>query len=74
MCEITGFTYCGLSTIARILSCLTRCVVSAQEILNTVWYRFALYTAKRVGRWPLITLLVNSMISLQLDIMLEEEE
>ena len=32
--------------------CLTRCVISAQEILNTVWYRFALYTAKRVGRWP----------------------
>ena len=25
--------------------------MSAQEILNTVWYRFALYTAKRVGRW-----------------------
>ena len=54
MCEITGFTHCGLSTIARILSCLTRCVVSAQEILNTVWYRFALYTAKRVGKWPQI--------------------
>ena len=40
-----------LATIARILSCLTRCVMLAQEILNTVWYRFALYTAKRVGRW-----------------------
>ena len=26
--------------------------MSAQEALNTVWYRFALYTAKRVGRWP----------------------
>ena len=26
--------------------------MSAQEILNTVWYRFALCTAKRVGRWP----------------------
>ena len=26
--------------------------MSAQEILNTVWYRFALHTAKRVGRWP----------------------
>ena len=26
--------------------------MSAQEILNTVWYRFALYAAKRVGRWP----------------------
>ena len=25
--------------------------MSAQEVLNTVWYRFALYTAKRVGRW-----------------------
>ena len=52
MCEITGPTLCCLATIARILSCLTRCVVSAQEILNTVWYRFAFYTAKRVGRWP----------------------
>ena len=52
MCEITGPTHCCLATIARILSCLTRCVMSAQEILNTVWYRFALHTAKRVGRWP----------------------
>ena len=52
MCEITGPTHCCLATIARILSCLTRCVMSAQEILNTVWYRFALDTAKAVGRWP----------------------
>ena len=52
MCEITGPTHFCLATIARILSCLTRCVMSAQEILNTVWYRFALHTAKRVGRWP----------------------
>ena len=52
MCEITGPTHCCLATIARILSCLTRCAMSAQEALNTVWYRFALYAAKRVGRWP----------------------
>ena len=26
--------------------------MSAQEALNTIWYRFALYTAKKVGRWP----------------------
>ena len=26
--------------------------MSAQEVLNTAWYRFALYTAKRVARWP----------------------
>ena len=26
--------------------------MSAQEVLNTVWYRFALYTAKNAGRWP----------------------
>ena len=52
MCEITGPTLCCLATIARILSCLTRCVMSVQETLNTVWYRFALYTAKQVGRWP----------------------
>ena len=25
--------------------------MSAQEALNTVWYRFALYAAKKVGRW-----------------------
>ena len=29
--------------------------MSAQEVLNIVWYRFALYTAKRVGRWPSYT-------------------
>ena len=26
--------------------------MSAQEALNTVWYRFALYTAKKAGRLP----------------------
>ena len=52
MSEITGPTYCCLGTIARILACLTGCVVLAQEVLNAVWYRFALYTAKKVGRWP----------------------
>ena len=26
--------------------------MSAQEALNTVWYRFALYTAKKAHRWP----------------------
>ena len=30
--------------------------MSAQEVLNTVWYRFALYTVKRVGRWPNYTI------------------
>ena len=52
MSEITGPTHCCLATIARILACLTRCAMSAQEALNTVWYSFTLYTAKRVGRWP----------------------
>ena len=52
MSEITGPTHCCLETIARILACLTRCAVSAQEVLNTVWYRFVLYTAKKAGRWP----------------------
>ena len=47
--------------------------MSAQEILNTVWYRFAIYTAKELADGQ-ITLLVNSMISLNLDIVLEEEE
>ena len=52
MSEITGPTHCCLATISRILACLTRCAMSAQEALNTVWYRFALYTAKKAGRWP----------------------
>ena len=26
--------------------------MSAQEVLNTVLYRFALYTAKKADRWP----------------------
>ena len=52
MSEITGPTHCCLVTIARILACLTRCAVSAPEVLNTVWYRFALYTAKKAGKWP----------------------
>ena len=26
--------------------------MSAQEVLNTVWYSFTLYTAKKAGRWP----------------------
>ena len=73
MSEITGPTHCCLVTIARILACLTRCAVSAQEALNTVWYRFALYTAKKLADGQ-ITLLVSSMISLNLDIMLGEEE
>ena len=74
MCEITGFTHCGLSTIARILSCLTRCVVSAQEILNTVCGIGLHSILPKELADGLITLLVNSMISLKLDIMLEEEE
>ena len=52
MSEITGPTHCCLAIIARILASLTRCAISAQEVLNTVWYRFALYTAKKAGRWP----------------------
>ena len=52
MCEITGPTHCCLVTNARILACLTRCAVSAKEVLNTVWYWFALYTVKKAGRWP----------------------
>ena len=73
MCEITGFTHCGLSTIARILSCLTRCVVSAQEILNIVCIGLHSILQRELADGQ-ITLLVNSMISLKLDIMLEEEE
>ena len=52
MSEIRGHTHCCLVTVARILACLTRCAMTAQEVLNAVWYRFALYTAKKAGRWP----------------------
>ena len=52
MSGITRSTHCCLETIARILACFTRCAVLAQEVLNTVWYRFALYTAKKAGSWP----------------------
>ena len=52
MSEITGPTYCCLKKVARILACLTRCAVLAQEVLNTVWYRFPLSTTKKAGRWP----------------------
>ena len=73
MCEITGPTHCGLSTIARILSCLTRCVVSAQEILTLCGIGLHSILPRELADGQ-ITLLVNSMISLKLDIMLEEEE
>ena len=52
MCEITGPPIAVWQQLQGYFSCLTRCAVSAQEAINTVWYRFALYTAKRVGRWP----------------------
>ena len=53
MSEITGHSSLLFGNNCKgYLLALTRCAVSAQEALNTVWYRFALYTAKRVGRWP----------------------
>ena len=75
MSEITGPTHCCLATIAKILACLTRCAMSAQEVLNTVWYRFALYTLyfRKLADGQ-ITPLVSSMTSLNLDITLGEEE
>ena len=74
MCEITGPTHCCLATIARILSCLTRCAVSAQEILNTVSGIGLHSILPRELADGQITLLVSSMTSLNLDIMLGEEE
>ena len=46
--------------------------MSTQEALNTVWYRFALYTAKKAGRWPNYT--TGKLYDLlNLGITLEEE-
>ena len=72
MTEITGPTHCCLATIARILACLTRCAVSAQEVLNTgIGLHSTLPRKLADGQ---ITPLVSSMTSLNLDITLGEEE
>ena len=52
MYEHRGPTHCCFGIIARFLACITRCLVIVQEVLNTVWYHFALYTAAKVGMWP----------------------
>ena len=52
MPEQRGPTYCCFGTISRLLSCITQCLVAVQELLNTIWYCFALYTANKVGMWP----------------------
>ena len=73
MCEITGPTHCCLEAIARILACLTRCAMSAQEVLNTVWIGLHSILPRELADGQM-TLLVSSMISLNLDITLGEEE
>ena len=45
-------THCCLGLIARTLACFTRCFNWIQELLNTIWYRFALYAARTAGKWP----------------------
>ena len=72
MSEIIGPTYCCLETIARILTCLTRCTVLAQEVLNTGIGLHSILPRKLAD--DQITLLVNSMTFLNLDIILGEEE
>ena len=73
MNEIRGPTHCCLVTIARILACLTRCAMSAQEVLSL--FGIGLHsTLPRKLAGGQITLLVSSMISLNLDITLGEEE
>ena len=52
MCKSGRLTYCCLTAIARFLACITRCLVSMQEVLNSTWNRFALHTAGKVGSWP----------------------
>ena len=72
MSEITGPTHCCLETIARILACLTRCAMSAQEVLNTGIGLHSILPRKLADGQ--ITLLVSSMTFLNLDITLEGEE
>ena len=52
MQQYRGPTHCCLGTIARLLACITRCLVIVQEILNTIWYHFALHIANKVSMWP----------------------
>ena len=47
--------------------------MSVQEVLNTVWYRLHSILPRELADGQ-ITLLMSSMISLNLDIMLEGEE
>ena len=72
MSEITGPTYCCLETIARILTCLTRCAVLAQEVLNTGIDSHPILPRKLADGH--ITPLISSMTFLNLDIMLGGEE
>ena len=72
MSEITGPSHCCLETIARILACLTRCAMSAQEVLNTCIGLHSILPRKLADGQ--ITPLVSSMTFLNLDIMLEGEE
>ena len=37
---------------AGLLSCLTGITHRIQDILNNLWYRLALYTLEKFGRWP----------------------
>ena len=52
MPEHRGPTHYCFGAISRLLSCMTWCLVAVQELLNTIWYCFALYTANKVGMWP----------------------
>ena len=44
--------YCCCQIVTLGLSCLTRITHSTQELLNTIWFRVALITLERFGRWP----------------------
>ena len=52
MCQNHYLIYCCLRAIAGLLAFITRCLVFMQEVINIVWYRFALHTAEKVGAWP----------------------
>ena len=41
-----------LGVFARTLACIGRQLHTALDSLNSTWYRFALYSAAKVARWP----------------------
>ena len=47
--------HCVLGIIAAGIACLHEITHQVQNLLNTCWYRLALTTINRLGRWPNLT-------------------